>query len=377
MSSSRLFWSLVALLTFVSQFVIADFTPEQASSAKLGAPTPHWFLVMDFLGANVFDADNGDMLGKVHTSDYTSALAVDQQRGFIYVPGSYYSRSRYGDRTDVVVFNRIDTLSPAREVAIPNKLAAAGNGGTTDLIGGRFLGVYNMTPAMSVSIVDVEQSKFVTEIATAGSAMVYPVASGGSGTNAFMQICGDGTLQLLRLDANGQESSRARSAKFFDIDKDPVYDYASRSKDGWMLVSFAGQVFEARIGNAVEVSKPWSLFTDAERAENWRIGGRQPFAYNAETQTLFALVHQGKPDIQSHEHDGTEVWAFDVRSQRRGYKIELKDTKSPTLNVTADAKPLLLVVTRDRKVLVYDALKGRLERTINDAGFVPGTIQRF
>src|SRR4029434_1726428 len=139
MSSSSPFWSLVALLTLASQLASAAFTPEQTSAAKLGAPTAHWFLVLDFSGAFVFDADNGDMLGKVHTSDFTSALAVDKQRGFIYVPGSYYTRATYGDRTDVVVFNRIETLSPAREVAIPTKLAAAGNGGTTDLIGGRFL----------------------------------------------------------------------------------------------------------------------------------------------------------------------------------------------------------------------------------------------
>ena len=59
---------------------------------------------------------------------------------------------------------------------------------------GRHLAVFNMTPAQSVSIVDVRSRTFAGEISTPGCAVIMPVAN-----RDFMMICGDGTLQLIRL----------------------------------------------------------------------------------------------------------------------------------------------------------------------------------
>jgi methylamine dehydrogenase heavy chain len=317
------------------------------------------------------------MLGKLTTSDFTSALSFDKARGMIYAPGSFYSRRAYGERTDVVVFHRVDSLSPATEVVIPTKLAAAGSGGTTNLMGGRFLGVYNMTPAMSVSIVDVENRKFVQEIATAGCALVYPVPDTSSLGSAFVQLCGDGTLQVVNLDRNGKEGNRQRSKKFFDVEDDPVYDYAARSAVGWILVSFAGQVFETDFTSGIGIADPWTLLTETDRKEKWQLGGSQPIAYNAVTGTLFTLMHQGKDGVDTHEADGKEVWAYDLTTRRRGYRIALAE-EAGAMNVTADAEPLLLVVSRKaRSILVYDARTGRLLRTIAEAGFAPTLVQRF
>ena len=363
----------IACLMASAALYAAELEPETTGNATLGDPSPHWFITLDPTGAYVFDGDTGDMLGKLTISDYTSVVSVDKARGMIYVPGTFYTRRTYGERTDVVAFNRIDTLAPVAEVSVPKKIAAAGNGGTTDLIGGRFLGVYNMTPAMSVSIVDVEQKKFVQEIATAGCALVYPVPA----KSAFMQICGDGALQLVTLDGAGKEANRTRSSQFFDVDKDPLYDVAARTDTGWILASFSGQVYEASFANGIAIGTPWSLYTDKDREERWQLGGRQPLAYNAPHHLLFALVHEGKADVDTHEDDGTEIWAYDVRTQRRGYRIRIED-KIATMNVTADEKPLLIVVPRKpRTVLVYDARTGRLLRTIEEAGFAPGLVQRF
>jgi methylamine dehydrogenase heavy chain len=348
----------------------AEVSGERGGVAKLGMPQPHWFLLSDMLGVYVFDGDTGDMKGKLDASAFTGTVVFDRPRARFYVPGSFYSRQTYGERTDVVVFSDVENLAPVSEVEIPKKLAAAGGGtGLAALVEGRFLGVYNMTPAMSVSIVDVETARFVGEIETPGCAFVLPVAQG------FLQICGDGTLQRISIGPDGRETARVQSKAFFDVMKDPVYDRAAPTREGWLFVSFDGKAFEARSGAGITVSAPWSLVDEKDREEKWRIGGRQPFAVNPATGTLVALMHQGETD--THEDDGTEIWGFDLATKRRGYRIAL-EKPAHTVEVTADAEPLLFVVsTEPRKVLVYDARTGRLERTIEEAGLMPGDVQRF
>ena len=140
-------------------------------------PGDHTFMTIGFMGngGNIFDADTGEMLGKVLVSDYTSAVSLDRARNQIHVPATYYSRGTYGERTDLLVINDVETLSPIAEVAVPKKLAAVFHRAVINPVGDRFVGLYNMTPAMSVSIVDVEAQKFVGEISTAGCGFVYPL----------------------------------------------------------------------------------------------------------------------------------------------------------------------------------------------------------
>ena len=75
-------------------------------------------------------------------------------------------------------------------------------------------------------------------------------------------------------------------------------------------------------GNDIDISRPWSLLTEEDVEEGWRVGGNDPFAYNAATGLLFTLMHQGGPD--THEDPGYEVWAFDTNTQRRGYRLQLE-----------------------------------------------------
>jgi methylamine dehydrogenase heavy chain len=322
-------------------------------------------------GGNIFDADTGEMKGKVRVSDYTSAVSLDRERGMIYVPATYYSRGTYGERTDLLVFNDVENLAPVAEVEVPKKLAVVFHRAVINPIGDRFIGLYNMTPAMSVSIVDVENRSFVGEISTAGCGFVYPLPG-----SRFMQICGDGTVQVIDLNEDGEETARKRSRAFFDIDEDPVFDLALEKQDGWVLVSFEGKVFEVTVdGRNIEVSKPWSLVTEEEAADGWRVGGDQPFAYNDETGLLFALMHQGGTD--THEEPGTEVWAFSADTQRRGYRIELEEP-SGVIEVSRDADPLLYIGSGfPSSVQVRKANTGRLLHVIPETGLTAGHIQAF
>ena len=370
LSRSRVTYAALAALLVAAALARAEIAPETISVASAETPRPHWFIVMDALGAYFFDADSGDMKGKVNTANqFTATIVVDAKRGAVYVPGSFYTRIYYGERSDVVVFNDLKTLAPVGEVAVPKKLAAIGHAGLAGLIGGRFLGVFNMTPAASVSIVDVETKKFVGEIATPGCAMIYPVGT------SFMQICGDGTLQLVTLTADGHEAKRAQSAKFFDVDKNAVYDYAVPSASGWILISVENETFEATFAGAIKVTRTGTLLTDKDKEEKWRIGGDEPFAYNAATATLFTLMHQGEKD--THTDDGAEIWAFDFKTGHRGYRLKLPEA-AYAMNVSADADPRLFVLsTKPRTAYVYVARTGKELRTIDEAGYLPRQVQRF
>ena len=362
--------SFGTLLLLFATVTVAEIEPEELGTVTLSPPQPHWLVsLVGGDGAYIWDGDTGEMQGKLNISPYTSGVVIDQKREMIDVPGSYYARRTYGERTDVVTFTDFATLSPQTEVIVPTKLAAVFHRAVINPIGEDFIGLYNMTPAMSVSIVDVAKQVFVVEISTPGCALVYP-ASG----RRFMQICGDGTLQLITLDRDGRESQRVRSAVFFDPEDDPVFDYAVPMQAGWILVSFDAQVYEVTVADEISVAEPWSLLTEEERGENWRIGGHEAIAYNSEKDLLLTLMHQGGE--YGHEDPGTEIWGYDFANRRRGYRLELEEPTT-TIAVSADEEPLLFVVAPSSRALqVRTAVTGRLLRTITETGS-PTLLQRF
>lgn len=370
MQAVRSLLLLGCLLTCAPQGAsAAGLEPELGGVAKMGTPTDHWFVTLGFLGGGtIFDGDSGEMQGRVHVTSYSPGMVIDERRQRFYVPGVFYSRDSYGERTDLVVVQDMATLAPVGEIEIPKKLAGVFNRAIINPIGDNLMGVYNMTPAMSVSIVDLRSEAFLGEISTAGCALVYPL----SGLR-FMQICGDGTVQVIELDQQGKERSRTRSKVFFDPEKDPVFDQALARPEGWMLISFEGLVYDVRIADKITISEPWSLFDETDVAEQWRTGGSPPFAYNAKTGVLLALMHQGGAD--THEEPGSEIWAFSVEHQRRGYRLVLEEPVS-SIAVSLDEDPLLYVPGGGR-VQVHGARTGRWLRTIEESGAFASRIQVF
>jgi methylamine dehydrogenase heavy chain len=307
-------------------------------------------------------------------SMFSPALRPHLAENRIYAYGSFYSRTYYGDRTDAVLMFDATTMLPVEEVEIPPKSAGIGHSGMIGLIDNRFVGVWNITPAVSVSIVDLRERKFVGEISTPGCAAVYPVARG------FLMPCGDGALQYVALNDNGTEASRTRGESFFNVSEDPVYDYATPTQHGWMFVSFDGDVFEATWRNGeIEVSEPWSIIADdaeeREEEKDWRIGGKQPFAYNAATGLLVTLMHKGGGQ-ETFEDPGTEIWGFDANHRRRGYRMELKKPANG-VQLTEDSQPLMIVSPDTDKddLRIHDGLTGRKLRTVTEIG--GGLIQNL
>ena len=394
--------ALLALAFASLAAAAADLPAETPGSVlSLPPPSPHWFWVGDLLyrRSALVDADSGRFLGMLSSGVGVIAPSTSPERGEIYLPETYYSRGSRGQRTDVVTVYDATRLAPIAEIAIPPKRADVVNGAglSTLLDDGRFLAVFNLTPATSVTIVDVESRRFVGEIAIPGCSLVY-----AAGKRRFASLCGDGSLLLVTLDAAGSEAARQRSEKFFNPIDDPITEKGVRQGERWLFVSFEGIVHAIDLsGDAPHFEKSWSLFDASDRGAGWRVGGTQHLALHQASGRLFALVHQGGPG--SHKESGSRVWVYDLASQRRVQEIPVANmvgafavhrlglssgvvdwlvehvvpnAGADSIAVTQDAEPRLVMAARTGGTLaVYDARSGAWLRYLDDVGLAPGVLQ--
>ena len=376
----------------------------EVPGAVLSLPpaSPHWLWVGDLLyrRSALVDTDSGRFLGMLSSGVGVIAPSLSAERGEIYLPETYYSRGSRGVRTDVDTVYDATRLAPIAEIAIPPKRADVVNGAgmSTLLDDGRFLAVFNLTPATSVSIVDVEGRSFAGEIATPGCSMVY-----AAGKRRFASLCGDGSLLLVALDAAGHEAARQRSEKFFNPVDDPITEKGVRQGERWLFVSFEGIVHTIDLaGDAPSFEKSWSLFAPSDREAGWRIGGTQHLALHQASGRLYALVHQGGGP-ESHKDPGTQVWVYELASQARVQQIPvanligafamhrmgissgiadwilqhlIPNEGADSILVTQDADPRLLMAAREGGTLaVYDARSGAWLHYIDDVGLAPGVLE--
>lgn len=376
--SQRFAWAGTIVLTAIvmalgaSVSLHADIKPEVVGKETMATPSPTWLMARDGLGTfYIFDASDGEMHGLIGATAFTPAIQPNVARGELYVAESYYSRLHAGERTDLVRIYDLATLSPKSEIEVPKRIAALPFRQYVALMeDGKHLAVFNLTPAQSVSIVDVQDQKFVTEITTPGCALIMQTAG-----NGFLQMCGDGRLQWIRLDENGQEAGRTRSKQVFDIEQDPFFDKPVLTSNGWLVLSYEGKVFDVSVEkNDIEVSEPWDLLTQEERDANWRPGGQQFYGYHKGLDLLFVLMNQ--EGGFSHDSAGSEVWIYDRSSTRKIASITLAAPGS-NLWVSQNDAPLLTVSAEDRQLHVFDVATTRQVRTIAQVGVAPGYLQGF
>jgi len=223
------------LLLFLTVGTNADVQPESVGETLLTEPQDSWFIAKGTLGPGyIFDGRDGTMKGLLSLSPWTPSVVRHPGRAELYAAEVHYSRTYRGERTDIVSVIDHATLTPVAEIPIPNKIASLTFPRYLSLLSDRrLLTVFNMTPAQSVSIVDTQSRSFLTELSTPGCALTMPVENRG-----FLMLCGDGTLQLVRLDSKGQEVSRVRSGAFFSVENDPVFDQPVSLGDSWQFISF-------------------------------------------------------------------------------------------------------------------------------------------
>jgi methylamine dehydrogenase heavy chain len=336
--------------------------------------SPHWVWVNDFVfphmtngKAMLVDGDSGRFLGELDTGFGFTRVVLSHDGKLIFSPETYFSRGTRGVRTDVVTLYDPVHLAVIGEIIIPPKRSSnmpmmADSELTDD---GRFLLIYNFTPAQSITVVDAQSRKLVGEIETAGCALVYP-----TGPRSFFSICGDGALLDVRLDSTGRAALSRRTERVFDVATDPVTEKAVRVADSWYFISFSGTIYPVRSGKGgLRLGSTWSLLTPAEKAQKWRPGGLQQLAVHAGQNRLYSIMHQGALD--THKDPGMEVWVYDLARHERVKKISMKN-KSGSIRVTRDLHPLLFSIFIESNVLdVYDATTGDHLRSVDSIGTTP------
>ncbi len=295
---------------------------EQQGIARLAPPDDARLYVADVAFGHlvdgrmhVIDARSMRYLGLIGTG-FSGQSTLSRDRRQIFVATTYHSRLERGERTDVVEIYGSDDLAWKGEVVIPPKHAQgltirAMLATTAD---DRFLLVQNATPASSVSVVDLQQRKFVGEIPTPGCWGVLPWAGAA---RRFSTVCGNGTLGTVELDDAGLQKSRSASAPFFDPDVDPVFMHFEPEGDQVHFVSYGGKLHTATLaGEAPSFAAPWSLVGAADAKRGWKPGGYQLFALQAEGRRLYVAMHDQASE-GSHKTPAKEIWAFDLAAQRR------------------------------------------------------------
>ena len=346
-------------LVFANSLANAQITPQTVRpSDTMDDPGVNWFMAVTRDAGYIYDGTTGEMQGLITLSDETPAVQPGFARKEFYNAASFHSRGAYGDRTDLVVIHDFANLSPVAEVEIPAKTAYLSFRNYIGLLSeGNHVVVSNLTPAQSVSIVDVANRNFVGEISTPGCSLILPVQD-----NDFLTICGDGTLMLVDVDSSGREAGRTRSSQFFDLQEDPVYDWATQTNDGWLLFTHGGKAMEVTTRNgAIQIGDAWDLLTEEEREETWWPGGRQLATLHRGLGLFYIAMHQG--ERYTHHEPGTEVWVYSLSARRKIATIEF-EVPVGTIMVTQEAEPLLVVGDEERGTHVYDALTFKLQHTL-------------
>lgn len=348
---------------------------ETLSVEQLPAPSPHWIWVFDealYNGTDsrlfLYDGDQHRNLGQID-SGYYGLFAVSPDHHTMAVSTNYWSRGWHGDRVDVVEFTDTHTLAFTGEVLLPPKRAQGPpvTFGLSYSADQRFLYSTNLSPAASVSVIDVAQGKVVADIDTDGCVMAIP-----SATHRLSAICETGKLLSVALDDQGHEISRSFSERFFDIDTDPVFVQSLKTTDGALFLSFLGEVHEVDLTGAAPAFKSvWSIVSGHEKGQ-WRPGGAQQAGLQIAQGRLFVVMHQGGPG--SHKVAGSEIWSLDMKTHRRlgRFKIDVrKYGGAVAVQPTQDDHPLLFVTTENSSLLILDPETGRVRHAEAKLGQSP------
>ncbi len=350
---------------------LAQMPPqEQVTILELPPVSPHWIAATSFGGSimvtpiTLIDGDSLQVLGMI-TGGLTAMFAASPDHKQFYTADTFYSRAIRGDRTDTVTIYDARKLAPASEIVIPNRRQLAVQDATAMNVtpDGRFLLYSNLTPATSITAVDLQANKVAGEIQIPGCSEVLML-----GAREFASVCADGSMLTTQFDDNGKTTEQKRTAKpFFDVEKDPVFALPAMIEKQAYFVSYHGVVYPMDMSSSPSTpGDSWPLVTDKEKQEGWRPGGWQPVSYHAEDHLLFVLMHRGGE--WTHKKAGSEVWVFNVHQHSRVTRIPLP-VEANSIRVTQDSKPLLFAAsTREGVIQVFSAQDGKYQGKIEEMG---------
>lgn len=330
----------------------AEFVPETFGVKEAIDPGPNLFVnQQEWSGAgsiNVYSADDLTYKGNMSAGSMGQIL-ISPDGAKAYSQSSYLKRIAYGEHEQVLQVFDVATLSPEREVILPNKAAmvAAYDPLLTQSADGKLIYVQNATPATSVTVVDIEAGEVLQEVPTPGCWGVYP-SLGGYG---FSSICGDGTFASFALGPDGMAAEKTTSEKIFDVDADALFVPAQRIDGMLAFMSFNGNVYilDDSTGT-ITLSETFSITQGTEGG--WAPGGYGLMAYNAANDVLFVTMHSEAYD-GSHKNASEEIWAYDMEARELLYQSPVHGIISIT--VTDDEVPVIYALNEeDGAVVRYD-----------------------
>ncbi|MBN7797590.1 amine dehydrogenase large subunit [Parahaliea mediterranea] len=342
-----------------------------------------WLWVGDFQQghygrAMLFNAGSGELLGMLGTGWEGIKLDIPRGGNVIYNHAMYMSRGYRGDRTDAITTYDARTLQPLAELIVPAKAVRGwpdpNHTALTD--DDRFLLVQFTTPASSVGVADMENGHYVGEIETAGCHHVM-----AAGPRRFFTLCGDGSALLVELNDQGKESQRRRYPAFFDVSRDPLHGSGTRSGDRWYFVSHLGMVHTLDIGGEEpRALEPWPVYLEGGSGR-WIPGATmQPVSVHDSSQRLYVAMHHSDLEIKGggadfHRKGGTEIWVFDIATQRLLQRLPLANEATTIAISQAQERPYLYVASFWAFVMaIMDPESGEVLRELSIPG-VPIQLQ--
>ncbi|HEA51126.1 amine dehydrogenase large subunit [Marinobacter antarcticus] len=366
---------LVVASSLIAASANARLPNETVGSTTLSLPDDHRSYMVDFEFNNmvstrvvVIDPDKQKYLGMIPTGHAAPAV-LSKDRKTIFTADFFFTRYVRGERTDVLTAWDSQTLSPKWELELTSERAftLTERFSLATSADDKFVYIYNFTPSTSVTIIDTTKQEMVNEIAINGCILNYPV-----GERRFASLCGDGSLQMITLNDDGEEINRTKTT-FFDPNEVKLVERATVVDETYYFVTTLGEVMPVDLsGDEVKVLPRWSLVTDEERAEGWAPGGWQFLAAAPGLNRLYVLMH---PDHESYnwEDPSQTVWEFDLKTGEK-----LGTLKSPnliwSLNATSDDKPLLLGANIEGGLEIFDLSTGEHNGTMDGVTKTPTLI---
>ena len=333
----------------------AELQPQTPTVLTLPPSNGHRLYVQAFPLAHapdskivVLDGDSFKFLG-TFMNGFFGLFAPSADGGTIYSATTYFARGDHGARTDVLELWDTRTLALQGEVVLPPKRAqsTANPSYIVESAGGTYLFVQNATPASSVTVVDLARRRVLTELETAGCIGIYPSPIVAA---RFSTLCGDGAAVTIGFDADGHETSRQRSVKFFDPAEDALFTAGAQSWDRTIFVSFLGHVQPVDFSGIVAVpEKAWPLVQGADVAKGWRPGGYTPVAVDRATGRIYVAMHAHGVE-GSHKDGADEIWRADLDGRR----VEARGPGAgvSALAVSDEKNPVLFGENIDQSMLV-------------------------
>jgi methylamine dehydrogenase heavy chain len=350
---------------------VPTLEPETPFTSKLPPLSPHWAFVrggFESGATRIFNGDTGKMVGMISTSRWAD-LGLDPSNRFYYVAETIWSKINRGTRQDMISIYDPTTLALVNETPIAGRLIIGADKNNFVLSNDGKTGfVYNLSPASSVNVVDLEKRKPVQTVELPGCASLMPNPGVG-----FSALCSDGTMATVAL--TGRGANITHTAPFFSASKDPIFSAFSydRAKSEVVFMTYSGLVYQAKIGAVPTVGEPWSLQAAAGLRPgdtkpldiNWLPGGRQPMAVHRASGTLYVLMHMG--EFWTQNQGGDEIWVVDVANKKIKRRVPLKKP-AEHIEISQDDKPLIFLGIEEGKLRILDGTTFEQKFEVERAG---------